>query len=107
MAMSGTAKPASTDTSSRVSSLRLAIGYAVMAAALAAILLGSLVLGSHRKPAVYAAGVDRLDPPAPCLGRQVEVHQSGRFADIAGERDATGRLEVDRQQLSGQVRCAD
>jgi hypothetical protein len=33
MAMSGTAKPASTDTGSRVSSLRLAIGYAVMAAA--------------------------------------------------------------------------
>jgi Kef-type K+ transport system membrane component KefB len=37
----------------------------------------------------------------------VEVRQSGRFADIAGERDSTGRLEVDRQQLSGQVRCAD
>jgi Kef-type K+ transport system membrane component KefB len=107
MTMSGTAKPASTDTGSRVSSRRLAIAYAVMAATLAATLLGSLALGSHRKPAVNAAGLYQVDPPAPCLGRQVEVRQSGRFADIAGERDSTGRLEVDRQRLSGQVRCAD
>jgi hypothetical protein len=83
MVMSGPAKPASMDTGSRVSSRRLAIGYAVVAAALAATLLGSLALGSHREPAVNAAGVYRLDPPAPCLGSQVVVRQSGRFADIA------------------------
>jgi hypothetical protein len=78
MAMSGTAKPASTETGSRVSSRRLAIGYAVMAAALAATLLGSLALGSYREPAVNAAGLYQVDPPAPCFGRQVEVrHRPG------------------------------
>jgi len=107
MAMSSTAKPASTDTGSRASSRRLAIGYAVMAAALAATLLGSLALGSHREPAVNAAGPYRLDSPSQCLGTQVEVRQSGRFAAIAGERGWSGRLEVDRPRLTGQVRCAD
>jgi hypothetical protein len=56
MTMSGTGKPASTDTGSRVSSRRLAIGYAAIAAALASTLLGSLTLGSRREPAVNRGG---------------------------------------------------
>jgi len=90
----------------RGSALGLAIGYAIMVAALAAAILSSFALGSRREPAVNAAGVYRLDPPALCLGRQVEVRQSGRFVDIAGERGAGGNLEVDRRRLTGEVRCA-
>jgi Kef-type K+ transport system membrane component KefB len=87
--------------------LRLAIGYAVMAVALAATLLGSFALGSRQEPAVNVAGVYRVDPPAPCLGGQVEVRQSGRFVDLAGEHGAEGSLELDGHRLTGQVRCAD
>jgi Sodium/hydrogen exchanger family len=87
--------------------LRLAIGYAVMAVALAATLLGSFALGSRQEPAVNAAGVYRVDPPAPCLGGQVEVRQSGRFVDLAGERGADGSLELDGHRLTGEVRCTD
>jgi len=87
--------------------LRLAIGYAVMAVALAATLLGSFALGSRQEPAVNAAGVYRVDPPAPCLGGQVEVRQSGRFVDVTGERGADGSLEADGHRLTGEVRCAD
>src|SRR5215207_8612196 len=79
--------------------LRLAIGYAVMAVALAATLLGSFALGSRQEPAVNVAGVYRVDPPAPCLGGQVEVRQSGRFVDLAGERGAEGTLELDGHRL--------
>jgi hypothetical protein len=87
--------------------LRLAIGYAVMAVALAATLLGSFALGSRQEPAVNAAGVYRVDPPAPCLGGQVEVRQSGRFVDLTGDRGADGSLELDGHRLTGDVRCAD
>ncbi len=78
-----------------------------MVAALAATFLGSFFLGSRREPAVNAAGVYRLDPPGPCLGRHVAVLQSGRFVGIAGERGSGGSLEVDRRRLTGQVRCGD
>ena len=107
MGASSTAEPALADTAPRISSLRLAIGYAVMAVALAATLLGSFALGSRQEPAVNAAGVYRVDPPAPCLGGQVEVRQSGRFVDLARERGADGSLELDGHRLTGEVRCAD
>jgi Kef-type K+ transport system membrane component KefB len=107
MGASSTAEPASADNGLRISSLRLAIGYAVMAVALAATLLGSFTLGSRQELAVNAAGVYRVDPPAPCLGGQVEVRQSGRFVDLAGERGADGTLKLDGHRLTGEVRCAD
>ena len=58
---------------SRISSVRLTIGYAVMVAALAATLLGSFTLGSRLEPVPNAAGVHRLDPRAPCLRGQIHV----------------------------------
>jgi Kef-type K+ transport system membrane component KefB len=90
----------------RGSALGLAIGYAIMVAALAAAILGSFALGARREHPVNAAGAYRLDPPAACLGGQVELRQSGRFVDMAGERGAGGNLEVDRRRLTGDVRCA-
>jgi Kef-type K+ transport system membrane component KefB len=78
-----------------------------MAVALAATLLGSFALGTRRESAVGVAGVYRVDPPAPCLGGQVEVRQSGRFVDIAGAHGAEGSLELDGHRLTGQVRCTD
>jgi Kef-type K+ transport system membrane component KefB len=78
-----------------------------MVAALAATLLGSFTLGSRLEPVPNAAGVYRLDPPARCLGGRIEVWQSGRFTDIAGERGSGGSLELDGRQLTGKVGCAD
>jgi Kef-type K+ transport system membrane component KefB len=107
MAISGTRKLASADTRPRISGVRLVIGYAVMVAALVATLLGSFTLGSRLEPVPNAAGVYRLDPPAQCLGGQIEVSQSGRFADIAGGHGSGGRLELDGRRLTGEVGCAD
>src|SRR5215207_8897265 len=107
MGTTRTAEPASADTGPR--DLQAAPGGRVrgLAAALAATLLGSFALGSHQEPAVSVAGIYRVDPPAPCLGGQVEVRQSGRFVDIAGGHGAEGSLEHDGHRLTGQVRCAD
>jgi hypothetical protein len=107
VALGGTRKLASADTGPRISSVRLAIGYAVMVAALAATLLGSFTLGSRLEPVPNAAGVYRLDPRAQCLGGQIEVWQSGRFTDIAGERGSGGSLELHGRRLTGKVGCAD
>jgi hypothetical protein len=107
MGTTRTAEPASANTGPRISRLRLAVGYAVMAVALAATLVGSFALGTRRESAGSVAGIYRVDPPAPCLGGQVEVRQSGRFVDIGGEHGAEGSLELDGHRLTGQVRCAD
>jgi Kef-type K+ transport system membrane component KefB len=107
MAIIGTRKLVSADIRPRISSLRLAIGYTVMVAALAATLLGSLTLGSRLESAPNAAGVYRLDPPAWCLGGQIEVRQSGRLTDIAGEQGSAGSLQADGRRLTGKVRCAE
>jgi Kef-type K+ transport system membrane component KefB len=107
MAISGATKLAAGGSGPRSSGLRLVLGYAVMVAALAATLLGSFTLGSRLEPVPNAAGVYRLDPPARCLGGRIEVWQSGRFTDIAGERGSGGSLELDGRQLTGKVGCAD
>jgi Kef-type K+ transport system membrane component KefB len=107
VALGGTRKLASADTGPCNSSVRLAIGYAVMVAALAATLLGSFTLGSRLEPVPNATGVYRLDPRAQCLGGQIEVRQSGRFTDIAGERGSGGSLELHGRRLTGKVGCAE
>jgi len=107
MAISGARKLAAGGGGPRISGVRLVIGYAVMVAALAATLLGSFTLGSRLEPVPNAAGVYRLDPPAQCLGGRIEVWQSGRFTDIAGERGSGGSLELDGRRLTGKVGCAD
>src|SRR5215211_3882360 len=101
------ADPASGDVAPRVSTLRLAIGYAVMFAALAATVVISFALGSSREPAPKATGIYRLDPPAPCLGGRIEVLQSGQFVDIAGESASSGNLQLDGRRLTGEVRCGN
>src|SRR4051812_13870632 len=87
---------------------RLVVYYTLLTLAVAAVVV--VVLAVVPKPTAepsISGGYD-LAPPTGCLGKQVNVSQSGQFVSIdAVEGDAGGSVRFEDGRLTGPVTCGD
>jgi hypothetical protein len=84
---------------------RLVLGYAVVAAILAACATVSITVGHSEKAAPDVAGIYASD--SACLGDRFQLEQSGRFVDLGGAGAGSGKLELKDDRLRGSVTCRD
>ena len=101
--MAHVAKLDETTPATDVSAARLVLGYLILAAAVAGAVAFSISVGHGEDPPAAIAGVYRV-AGTQCLGRSVELEQSGSFVDVSGG-DASGKLRLDDGRLTGTIDC--
>jgi K+:H+ antiporter len=75
----------------------------VIVAVLVACAAFSISKGHDEDPPLGIGGIYRST--SACLGREFELHQSGKFVDLQGDQAGSGKLELDDDRLSGDVTC--
>jgi Kef-type K+ transport system membrane component KefB len=81
-------------------------GYAVLAALVTAATIFSLSVGRDETPAPAVAGTYTVSP-TDCLGKEVELEQSGQFLQLHGAGDSSGKVRLQSGHITGDVTCGD
>ena len=100
-----TGSPASPGSSASLGRSRLVLGYAVLAAFVAATLGFSITAGQDAEAAPAIGGTYTTSTPA-CFGSTFVLDQSGEFVDIDGDGDSKAVLRLDDDRLTGDASCA-